>query len=74
MIVMVRPKGRLRLLYECVPLAFIAEQAGGVATNGEKVILDIVPNDIHQRSSLLAGNPYAMEWYKRVAGGSPDIS
>jgi fructose-1,6-bisphosphatase I len=64
-----RPKGRLRLLYECVPLAFIAEQAGGVATNGEKAILDIAPNDIHQRSSFLAGSPYEMEWYKRVAGG-----
>lgn len=48
--------GKLRLLYECYPAAFIIEQAGGVATNGRENILDIVPNFIHERSSFIAGS------------------
>lgn len=47
--------GKLRLLYECNPLAFIAEQAGGKATNGQHRILDIDPRQIHQRSPFFAG-------------------
>jgi fructose-1,6-bisphosphatase I len=49
------PNGKLRLLYEANPLAFIAEQAGGVATNGEQNVLDIEPHDIHQRTALIVG-------------------
>ncbi|MEZ5399336.1 MAG: class 1 fructose-bisphosphatase [Bryobacteraceae bacterium] len=49
------PAGKLRLLYEANPLAFIAEQAGGAATNGEKRILDIEPTGIHERTSLVIG-------------------
>jgi fructose-1,6-bisphosphatase I len=63
-----RPKGRLRLLYECIPLAFIAEQAGGLATDGSRDILSIIPNDIHQRSALITGSPFEMKWYGRVCG------
>lgn len=51
------PKGKLRLLYECFPIAFIIEQAGGMATNGEEAILDIVPRELHQRSVFYAGSP-----------------
>jgi fructose-1,6-bisphosphatase I len=47
------PKGRLRLLYECNPLAFIAEQAGGLATDGKDRILEIQPTALHQRLSLI---------------------
>ena len=50
------PSGKLRLLYEGNPLAFIAEQAGGMATDGKQPILDIVPHDIHQRTSLVLGS------------------
>jgi fructose-1,6-bisphosphatase I len=50
------PKGKLRLLYEANPLAFIVEQAGGAATNGESRILDIEPNDLHQRTPLFIGS------------------
>lgn len=50
------PNGKLRLLYEANPLAFICEQAGGKATNGQKRILDINPTDLHQRTSLIIGN------------------
>ena len=49
------PDGKLRLLYECNPLAFIAEQAGGKATAGIERILDIKPKEIHQRVPFMAG-------------------
>jgi fructose-1,6-bisphosphatase I len=49
------PSGKLRLLYEANPLALIAEQAGGVATNGEQSILNIIPKGIHQRTPLVIG-------------------
>jgi fructose-1,6-bisphosphatase I len=50
------PNGKLRLLYEANPLAFIAEQAGGMATNGRERILDIQPKNIHQRTALILGS------------------
>ncbi|MEJ2238651.1 MAG: hypothetical protein P8X82_10170, partial [Gemmatimonadales bacterium] len=50
------PHGKLRLLYEAAPLAMIAEQAGGAATDGRQPILDIVPTDLHQRTPLLIGS------------------
>ena len=50
------PHGKLRLLYECNPLAYLAEQAGGAATDGRQPILDIVPEDLHQRTPLFIGN------------------
>lgn len=50
-------KGKLRLLYECYPLAFVIEQAGGNATDGYCTILDIEPTDFHQRSPLYIGSP-----------------
>jgi len=48
--------GKLRLMYECAPLSFIAEQAGGLGSTGEENILDIVPVNIHQRVPLFIGN------------------
>jgi fructose-1,6-bisphosphatase I len=51
------PGGKLRLLYECFPMAFIAEQAGGKATDGRQAILDIAPTDLHQRLVLYVGSP-----------------
>ncbi|HYG49606.1 MAG TPA: class 1 fructose-bisphosphatase [Flavobacteriales bacterium] len=50
------PEGKLRLLYECNPLAFIAEQAGGMATNGKVPILDIEPKKLHQRTPVFIGS------------------
>lgn len=55
------PNGKLRLLYECAPLAFIAEQAGGAASNGERRIMDIAPESLHQRSPLFLGSPQDVE-------------
>jgi len=50
------PKGKLRLLYECNPLAFIIEQAGGKASDGFRRILDIHPSSLHQRTPLFIGS------------------
>ena len=55
------PKGRLRLLYECNPLAFIAEQAGGMATTGRKRILEIEPEALHERAPLFIGSKRMVE-------------
>ena len=51
------PQGKLRVLYECAPLAFIAEQAGGAASDGRRRILDLVPEKLHQRTPLFLGSP-----------------
>ena len=50
------PEGKLRIAYECNPIAFIAEQAGGAASNGKGRILDIVPDSLHQRSAFYVGS------------------
>ncbi len=55
------PQGRLRLLYECNPLAFIAEQAGGLATDGKQRILDIQPTELHQRVGFYIGSKLMVE-------------
>jgi len=51
-----KPKGKLRLLYECNPFAFIMEVAGGRATNGKDRILDVMPEKLHQRSPFFVGS------------------
>jgi fructose-1,6-bisphosphatase I len=55
------PNGKLRLMYEANPLAFIVEQAGGAATDGRHRILDIHPDDLHQRSPLYIGSKTDVE-------------
>ena len=55
------PTGRLRLLYECNPLAFIVEQAGGIATDGKNRILDIQPKELHQRCGYYVGSKQMVE-------------
>src|SRR5215470_2437978 len=50
------PRGKLRLLYEANPLAFIVEQAGGAACDGSKRILDVSPSELHQRTPLYIGS------------------
>lgn len=51
-----KPAGKLRLLYEAAPLAFLINQAGGYASDGTRPILDIEPEEIHQRTPLFIGN------------------
>ncbi len=55
------PKGKLRLLYECNPLAFIVEQAGGMATDGTRRIMEIAPDELHQRVPCFIGSPRMVE-------------
>jgi fructose-1,6-bisphosphatase I len=57
----VDPEGKLRLLYECNPLAFIAEQAGGLATTGKERILSITPSRLHQRVPFFVGSRKMVE-------------
>ncbi|PIA60521.1 hypothetical protein AQUCO_00300189v1 [Aquilegia coerulea] len=50
-------KGNLRLLYECAPMSYLVEQAGGKGSNGYQRILDIVPEEVHQRVPIFIGSP-----------------
>jgi fructose-1,6-bisphosphatase I len=59
------PEGRLRLLYEGNPVAFLAEQAGGAASNGSTRLLDVQPHDIHQRTPLVVGGEVEMDEFER---------
>lgn len=59
------PKGRLRLLYEANPIAFLAEQAGGAASDGERPILDVEPAELHQRTPLIVGGRKEMEAFEK---------
>lgn len=56
-----KPGGKLRLMYECNPFAFIVEVAGGLATDGHHRILDIQPSEIHQRTAFFVGSKLMME-------------
>ena len=60
------PAGKLRLLYECAPMAFIVEQAGGAATDGVTRILDLEPHALHQRSPLVIGSRDDVEYVRRT--------
>ena len=59
--------GKLRLMYEANPIAMIAEQAGGFATNGESRIMEIQPEAIHQRTPLVVGSKKEMEYFESLA-------
>ncbi len=51
-----KPEGKLRLLYESAPLAFVIEQAGGRASTGSQEIMDVIPDRLHQRTPLIIGS------------------
>ncbi|XP_076125907.1 fructose-1,6-bisphosphatase isozyme 2 [Alosa pseudoharengus] len=60
------PKGKLRLLYECNPIAFLIEQAGGMATTGTQRILDVQPEALHQRVPFIVGSPDDVEEFLAI--------
>ena len=64
-----KPKPKLRLLYEASPIAFIAEQAGGLATTGHERILDIQPMGLHDRVSVVVGSADDVREYERFVRG-----
>ena len=59
--------GKLRLLYEANPIAMIAEQAGGFASDGNSRILDIDPSEVHQRTPMVVGSQYEMDLFEKLA-------
>ena len=62
-------RGKLRLLYEANPLAFIVEQAGGAATDGVARILDIQPSELHQRTPLFIGSKNDVDAARTMLSG-----
>lgn len=62
------PEGKLRLLYEANPIAMIVEQAGGLALDGRRRVLDIEPESIHQRTPLIMGSRCEMEYFEGLVG------
>lgn len=66
------PQGKLRLLYECNPMAFLAEQAGGKASDGKNRILDMTPVKLHQRVPFFVGTKSMVEDAERFIAENPD--
>jgi fructose-1,6-bisphosphatase I len=56
------PTGKLRLLYECAPMSFIAEQAGGLGSTGQMRVMDVEPVKVHQRVPLFIGSKKEVEY------------
>ncbi len=65
------PQGKLRLLYEAAPLALVSEQAGGLATDGRRPILDIEPKTLHQRVPLVIGSRKDVELATEILSAEP---
>jgi len=68
------PKGKLRLLYECNPMAFLAEQAGGKASDGYRRILDIKPIELHQRVPFFCGSTQMVNDAEQLMAKYPNDS
>ncbi len=66
-----KPEGKLRLVYEAAPLAFLAEQAGGKATDGVKRIMEIVPENVHSRTPLVIGSSSEVEKVAQILSRKP---
>jgi fructose-1,6-bisphosphatase I/sedoheptulose-1,7-bisphosphatase len=69
--------GRLRLMYECNPIAFIVEQAGGGASTGRGRVMDLQPTGLHQRAPLILGSRHEVERierYHRDQAGRPQAA
>jgi fructose-1,6-bisphosphatase I len=64
-----KSSGKLRVLYECHPLAFVAEHAGGGATTGTRQVLDVVPDSLHARIPFAVGSAEEIALYERFARG-----
>ncbi len=60
-----KPKAKLRLLYEAAPLAFVIEQAGGLASTGKERIMDIQATELHQKVPLIIGSKEDVLTYEK---------
>ena len=65
-----KPGGKLRLMYECNPFAFIVEVAGGIATDGVQAILDVEPTELHQRTPMFIGSRKMMDELESIIGST----
>lgn len=68
------PNGKLRLMYECSPMAFLVEQAGGRASNGKKRILEIQPEDLHQRCPIFIGSEEDVKMVEKFMAEEEKVS
>ncbi|MHB1345335.1 MAG: class 1 fructose-bisphosphatase [Thermoleophilia bacterium] len=69
-----KPSGKLRLLYECVPMAYLIEQAGGAASTGTRPVLDVQPTEVHQRSPFFGGSRENVEEVERFIAEHDSVS
>ncbi|MFD2176461.1 class 1 fructose-bisphosphatase [Veronia pacifica] len=67
------PNGKLRLLYECNPMAFIVEQAGGSASDGTGRIMDLKPKELHERVPFFVGSTDMVEKVEELISSYPDL-
>jgi fructose-1,6-bisphosphatase I len=69
-----KPSGKIRMLYESHPLAFVVEQAGGRATTGKDRVLDLAPKRLHERIPIAIGSAFEVDLYERfVRGGAEAV-
>ncbi|WP_298940038.1 class 1 fructose-bisphosphatase [uncultured Psychromonas sp.] len=66
------PEGKLRLLYECNPIAFLAEQSGGIASTGAKRIMEIDPTELHQRVPFMCGSADMVKAAEKMIQDNPE--
>ena len=66
-----KPSGKIRLLYESHPLAFVVEQAGGRASTGRDRVLDLAPRKLHERIPVAIGSAVEVDLYERFVRGAP---
>lgn len=66
------PEGKLRLLYECNPIAFLAEQSGGIASTGSKRIMEIDPTELHQRVPFMCGSADMVKAAEKMIQDNPE--
>jgi fructose-1,6-bisphosphatase I len=67
-----KPSGKIRMLYESHPLAFVVEQAGGRATTGKDRVLDLAPKRLHERIPIAIGSAFEVELYERFIRGETE--
>lgn len=65
------PKAKLRLVYEGIPMGWIVEQAGGLASDGRERIMEKVPKELHERTALALGSKNDVEQYEKLVGEVP---
>jgi fructose-1,6-bisphosphatase I len=64
-----KPSGKIRMLYEAHPLAFVMEQGGGRASTGRERVLDLAPRSLHARIPVAIGSAFEVELYERFTRG-----